>query len=71
MFSASSKLRTPEAAAYIGLSPSTLEKFRLTGEGPAFYKSGHKIVVYEVKDLDDWLHSRRRTSTSDSGGREP
>jgi hypothetical protein len=27
-------LRTPEAAEYVGLSASTLEKFRLSGEGP-------------------------------------
>ncbi len=61
------KFRTPQAAAYIGLSASTLEKYRLTGEGPAFHKSGPKIVIYEVCDLDEWLHARRRTSTSDRG----
>jgi hypothetical protein len=61
------RLRTPAAAEYVGLAASTLEKFRLTGLGPAYYKSGPKIVVYEVKDLDDWLRSRRHMSTSDSG----
>lgn len=61
------RLRTPAAAEYVGLAASTLEKFRLTGSGPAYYKSGPKIVVYEVKDLDDWLRSRRHMSTSDSG----
>jgi hypothetical protein len=62
-------LRTPEAAAYLGLSPSTLEKFRLSGEGPPYHKSGPKIVVYRPDDLDRWLHEGRRTSTSDPGQR--
>ena len=61
------RLRTPEAASYVGLRPSTLEKLRLSGCGPAYYKAGPKIVLYETTDLDVWLHARRRTSTSDQG----
>jgi predicted DNA-binding transcriptional regulator AlpA len=60
-------LRTPEAAAYVGLSASTLEKFRLSGEGPTYHKAGLKIVVYRPEDLDGWLRARRRNSTSDPG----
>jgi hypothetical protein len=67
MFPVTQRLRTPQAAAYIGLSASTLEKLRLHGGGPAYYKSGPKIVLYETADLDAWLHARRRTSTSDAG----
>jgi hypothetical protein len=67
MNSRSPRLRTPAAAEYVGLSVSTLEKLRLTGGGPAYYKSGPKIVVYRVEDLDAWLTARRRTSTSDNG----
>ncbi len=59
------KLKTPEAAEYVGLTASTLEKYRLTGEGPVYIKSGPKIVLYAVEDLDAWLNARRRTSTSD------
>jgi predicted DNA-binding transcriptional regulator AlpA len=58
-------LRTPQAAEYVGLSSSTLEKFRLSGQGPIYHKSGPKIVVYYPDDLDRWLHARRRRSTSD------
>jgi hypothetical protein len=69
-------MRTPEAADYVGLSASTLEKFRLTGEGPVFQKAGSKIVVYKPEDLDVWLNAHRRRSTSDTGsttgtGRRP
>ena len=60
-------LRTPQAAEHVGLSPSTLEKYRLSGEGPIYHKSGPKIVVYYPDDLDSWLLARRRRSTSDQG----
>jgi predicted DNA-binding transcriptional regulator AlpA len=60
-------LRTPEAANYVGLSASTLEKFRLTGNGPPYQKAGPKIVVYRVEDLEAWLTLGRRKSTSDPG----
>jgi predicted DNA-binding transcriptional regulator AlpA len=60
-------LRTPQAAEYVGLSASTLEKFRLTGNGPTYRKAGPKIVVYRVEDLDTWLNANRHRSTSDRG----
>jgi predicted DNA-binding transcriptional regulator AlpA len=58
--------RTPAAAEYCGLSPSTLEKKRLTGTGPVYRKVG-KVVVYTPEDLDEWLDANRRRSTSDPG----
>ena len=61
------KLRAPQAAAYLGLSVSTLAKMRLRGDGPIYAKAGPRIVVYDLADLDAWLAGRRRTSTSDPG----
>ena len=58
-------LRTPDAARYLGLSPSTLAKMRLRGDGPAYFKSGRRIVVYDVEELDSYLLKRKRISTSD------
>lgn len=63
-------LRTPEAAAYCGSSASTFEKLRLFGGGPRFVKIGRR-VVYDPADLDQWLAAHRRTSTSDTGARQP
>jgi predicted DNA-binding transcriptional regulator AlpA len=60
-------LRTAQAAEYVGLSASTLEKFRLNGSGPVYQKAGSKIVVYRPEDLDAWLSSQRRRSTSEVG----
>ena len=57
-------LRTPEAARFLALSPSTLEKMRLTGDGPPFVRLGARAVGYDVDDLRKWLRSRRASSTS-------
>ncbi len=55
-------LRTPEAASYVGLSASTLEKMRLSGGGPRFIRLGGRAVGYELRDLDAWLDTRRKAS---------
>ena len=60
-------LTTKEAAAYLRLATPTLERFRLTGGGPAFCKMGDKAVRYRKEDLEDWLTSCLRRSTSDQG----
>ena len=59
-------LDTPEAAAYVRLSKPTLERLRLTGEGPCYAKLGKKAVRYRRVDLDDWLTSRLVRSTSEA-----
>jgi hypothetical protein len=60
------RLRTGEAAAFLRLSPSTLAKMRVRGNGPMFEKAGARIVVYDEHTLEAWLASRKRRSTSDS-----
>lgn len=59
-------ISTKEAAEYLGLSRRTLEKYRVYGAGPQFYKLGRR-AMYKPKDLDDWAEARRRASTSDLG----
>lgn len=62
-------IRTDAAAAYCGLSPRTLEKLRLVGDGPPYYRPpGRRFVVYDPADLDRWMRSGRRHSTSDAAG---
>ena len=60
-------LRTPQAAAYLGLTASTLEKMRLTGSGPRFVRLGTRAVGYTLSDLDAFVEAGRRASTSDTG----
>ena len=57
-------LSTPQAAAILGLSRRTLERYRVTGEGPVFAKIGRR-VCYTRMDIDDWVARRRKRSTSD------
>ena len=60
------KLRTKQAAEYCGSTESTFNKLRVSGNGPIYISLG-RVVVYDPDDLDAWLASRRRRSTSDIG----
>jgi predicted DNA-binding transcriptional regulator AlpA len=67
MSSDSPLLSNNEAAAYLGLSNRTLPGLRRRGGGPPYIKLGGRKVSYLKRDLDAWLESRRRLSTSDPG----
>ena len=58
-------MKSPAAARYLGIAESTLNKSRLTGDGPPFVKVGSRSVVYRRCDLDKFLESRLCKSTSD------
>ena len=60
-------VRTPEAAAILGLSASTLEKLRLRGNGPKYAKLG-RACAYSPQDLEAWAAARSRNSTSEPSG---
>ena len=51
-------LDTREAAERLGLSPSTLARYRITGAGPWYYRFGG-CVRYRETDLVVWAASRR------------
>lgn len=55
-------VRVREAAEYVGLSKSSLDKLRMGDGGPTYFKVGRSIV-YATADLDAWLESKRRSST--------
>ncbi len=56
-------LTTSEAAQYLRLGKPTLDRFRITGEGPSFCKLGG-AVRYRRADLDEWLERRLIASVS-------
>ena len=62
-------LTTKEAAAYLRLSPRSIERLRVDGNGPPYKKCGKgkkAKVLYAIDDLDVWLvDARRSTSTGD------
>ncbi|RWB65391.1 helix-turn-helix domain-containing protein [Mesorhizobium sp.] len=62
-------IRVRQAAEYVGLSKSNLDKMRCYGGGPAYIKLGNS-VIYRTEDLDLWLASNRRAS-NDNGSQAP
>jgi excisionase family DNA binding protein len=54
-----------DAAERLGVSVRTLQKWRLQGDGPRFVKLGH-AVRYDGQDLEAYIESSRRRSTSES-----
>jgi excisionase family DNA binding protein len=61
-----SRLTVKQAAEYIGIAKSTLDKMRVAGGGPRFIKIG-KRVLYDKADLDAWIEAQKRRSTADLG----
>lgn len=50
-----------DAAAYLGVSQATLERWRNAEptEGPPYYRLGRGTVRYTYADLDSWLSAQR------------
>jgi hypothetical protein len=59
------KLNTHEAAAYLGVKPSTLEVWRCKHRGPGYAKLGSRIV-YDPDELEAFFAARSIT-TRDTG----
>ena len=57
-------LTNDEAAAFLRLSPRTLEKQRVIGGGPRFRKFGRR-VMYALVDLEAWADARSFEATYD------
>jgi excisionase family DNA binding protein len=60
-------LTVEEAAARLKISKHTLNRWRVTGEGPPFIKYGPRLVRYREAVLDEWAAKRTRASTSEYG----
>ena len=52
-----------QAADFLGLAVSTLNKWRCYGDGPAFIKMG-RSVRYRITDLNEYVENRLAESTS-------
>ncbi len=59
-------MRVRQAAEYVGVSKSLLDKLRCYGGGPAYAKLGTS-VIYNTDDLDDWIAARRIEPANDNG----
>lgn len=56
-------LKEHDAADLICQSVRTLQKWRVTGAGPQFFKIG-RSVRYRRGDVIDWVNKHRRTHTT-------
>ena len=61
---ANRKISVREAAAYLGISKSFLDKKRLHGTGPVYLKIGRR-VAYDLGDLEIWVAGQKRRHTSE------
>lgn len=60
-------LNTAQAAKYLGISIAFLERDRWAGAKIPFIKIGSRAVRYRLRDLDAYIQTRLRKSTSDPG----
>lgn len=57
-------LNTIQAAKFLGLSKAFLERDRWAGAKVPFIKIGDRAVRYRMQDLETYIESRYRKSTS-------
>ncbi len=60
-------LTVEDAAAHLKISKHTLNRWRVTGEGPPFIKYGPRLVRYLITALDGWAQERIFANTSQYG----
>ncbi len=55
-------MKTCEAALYLGIGKSTLERLRSQGCGPTAHRVGPKLIRYHRDELDAWTKPTQSTS---------
>ena len=58
-------LTTQEAADYLGISSSFLERDRWAGAQIPFVRVGRRTVRYQLSELDNYIAGKTRTNTTD------
>ena len=56
---------------YPNFTPRTLQRWRVTGDGPAFVRAGKRRVLYRVADIESWLRNRTYRHRADELARTP
>ena len=59
-------MKRSAAAELLGCSVRFLENAALRGDGPRFIKVSPRLVLYRLSDLQAWLETRVRVSTSEA-----
>ena len=58
-------MREKQAADWIGVTVRFLQQSRVTGRGPKYVHLSRRAIRYRPQDLEEWVKSRLRTSTSE------
>jgi predicted DNA-binding transcriptional regulator AlpA len=58
-------LNTQQAAEFLGVSTAFLERDRWAGARVPYIKVGSRAVRYQLNDLEQYVQSCRRRSTSE------
>lgn len=58
-------LTEKEAAKILGFSIRTLQKWRVSGNGPKYIRCSARAIRYRRRDLDAFIEDRVKQSTSD------
>ena len=51
-------LTPAKLAERLNVSPRSIERWRMTGEGPAYIRAGARRVVYPLAAIEAWESSR-------------
>ncbi len=65
MSSNSELLNIPQAAHFLGVHRSFLDRRRVAGGGPRYIRLSARIIRYSKEDLLSWLELSRRSNTSE------
>ena len=54
-----------QAAAFLGVSPRVLQKWRVSGRGPQFLRLSSRCIRYSQADLLCWIEARAFSTTAE------
>lgn len=57
-------LKPAEVAEQLGVTERTLERWRQTGDGPAFLKFSRQTIRYRQAELDQFVEAKVRHNTA-------
>lgn len=64
-------LTIQDAADYLRVHRSFLDRRRVAGGGPRYIRMSARVIRYALDDLDAWLASNRRVNTSEIADGHP
>ncbi len=59
-------LTTEQAATFLGYTSRMLEARRVKGDSPKFVRISKRAVRYRLRDLQEWIEKRLKSSTSEA-----